>query len=345
MRTVLILDPTSGASLLATHQSSPEENEAMILAALHTYNIEPEVWHTTPEDAGDGLAQRAARDGYNFVIAAGGDGTLHAVARGLIGTTSTLAIIPMGTMNNIARSLKIPETVEEACAILAHGKTTRIDVGKINGHIFLEVAGIGLEAALFPAAEEIKSSGFRSTLHGIFEGLSTLFAFQPTRFTISFDGGRSRAYKAVQVSICNSPYYGARLQFAPKAVMNDGLLDVLVYRNFSKFEYLRHAITISQGMRPFEPKVTRRKIKSLHIGAAEPVEIHADGVPLGHTPATVTIDTGALRVRVPEEVATGPNVLSTQKQRTRILQIARNDTLVNEKEDEQQEEKGPQYVK
>lgn len=343
MRTVLILNPTSGASLLAANQSTPEEHEAATLTTLQSYGIEPEIWHTTPEDAGDGLAQRAAREGYDCVIAAGGDGTIHEVARGLIGTASTLAIIPMGTMNNIARSLKIPETVEEACAIIAHGETSRIDVGNINGHIFLEVAGVGLEAALFPAAEEIKSQGLRSTLHGIVNGLSTLFAFQPTRFKIAFDGRRGRHYGAVQVSICNSPYYGARLQFAPRAVMNDGLLDVLIYRNFSKIEYLQHAISISQGMRTFEPKVTCRKVKTLHIDADAPVEIHADGVPLGYTPATVTINTGALRVRVPKKVATGPNILTAQKKRTRISQIARDDSVVEKRV--QQEEKGPQYVK
>jgi diacylglycerol kinase family enzyme len=89
-------------------------------------------------------------------------------------------------MNNIARSLQIPEDIEQACKIIAQGATSKIDVGTINEHIFLEVAGIGLEAALFPAAEEFKSEGFFSTLHGIGSGLKTLITFQPTRFTISY---------------------------------------------------------------------------------------------------------------------------------------------------------------
>src|ERR1700730_9951409 len=181
MRTILILNPASGASMLASHEHSLEENEKAIVAALRAAGIEPEIWPTTPEENGYGLAQKAAREGAEMVIAAGGDGTLHAVASGLIGTNSTLGIIPMGTMNNIAHSLEIPAEVEKACAIIAQGETCHIDVGKVNDHIFLEVAGIGLEAALFPAAEEFKSPGLLSSVHGAVKGLFTLLAFRPTR--------------------------------------------------------------------------------------------------------------------------------------------------------------------
>jgi diacylglycerol kinase (ATP) len=346
MRTVLILNPTSGASLLAPQQSTPEENEAAILAALQQYAIVPEVWYTTPDDAGAGLARRAVAEEIDMVIAAGGDGTLHEVAAGLVGTDCTLAIIPLGTMNNVARSLEISETIEKACAIIAHGETRRIDVGKINGQIFLEVAGIGLEAALFPAAEEIKHTGLLSTMHGIANGLNTLFAFQPTRFRIVFDGRRSRLYKAIQISVCNTPYYGAHLRFAPRAVMDDGLLDALIYTNFSKLAYIQHAISISQGQRPLEPAVTRRKIRSLYIDvadhAAEPVVLHADGAPVGHTPASVMVIPAALRVRVPTKVAQGPNV-----RHKRIKPTDRHRTLNKQKESnssEQREERGPTYV-
>jgi YegS/Rv2252/BmrU family lipid kinase len=322
---------------MASNQRSAEENKATILVALNSYGIEPEVWYTTEEDPGNGLAKRAAEEGADVVIAAGGDGTLHAVASGLIGTNSTLGIIPAGTMNNIARSLEISENIAQACEIIAKGVTSLIDIGKINHQIFLEVAGIGLEAALFPAAEKIKSSGWLSTIQGVIDGLYTLFAFRPTRFSLSFDERRTRRYSALQISVCNSPYYGARLQFAPNAVMNDGLLDVLIYKSFSKLEYLRHAISISQGRRALEPKVTRRKIKSLCIYADNPVEIHADGVPIGHTPATITVVPGILRIRVPEKIAAGPNIANPALKQTQHYKRAKSNKLL--------EEKGPLYVK
>ncbi|TMC15307.1 MAG: diacylglycerol kinase family lipid kinase [Chloroflexi bacterium] len=322
MRVVLIVNPTSGASMLTTHQGTLEEHEEQMLTALRTRGLMPEIWHTTPGDAGTGLAQKAVAEGVEMVIAAGGDGTLHAVANGLIHSNSALGIIPIGTMNNIARSLSIPEDIEEACAIIAHGKTTRIDVGKINGNIFLEVAGIGLEAALFPAAEEIKRHGVLSTMRGVLKGLAVLLTFQPTRFKIAFDNQHSLRYRAIQVSVCNSPYYGVHLQFAPNAVMDDGLLNVLLYRNFSKRDYLQHAISISQGVRSLEPRVMRRKIKMLYIEADPPVVVHADGEPIGQTPATIVVLPAVLHVRVPIEVAIGPNIMDSKRKRTHILQQA-----------------------
>lgn len=292
-----------------------EQHEEAIVAELRIYGIEPEVWYTTPDDPGSGLAKKAAAEGAEVVIAAGGDGTIHAVASGLIGTTSILGIIAMGTMNNLANSLSIPDTVEGACAIIAKGETKKIDIGNINNHVFLEVAGIGLEAVLFPAAEEIKSYGLLSTIRGAIDGLISLFSFKPASIRVSFDGQKSRNYKVLQVTICNSPYYGVHLQVAPGTLMDDGLLDVVIYKNFSKIEFIRHGISITKGRRILEPKITRRKVKTLHITADYPVAVHADGVAHGHTPALVSVTPGALSVRVPIQVAEGPNVVDGEKKR------------------------------
>jgi diacylglycerol kinase (ATP) len=348
MHAVLILNPVSGASMLASEEGEGEQYEERIVTALRKQGIEVEVRYTTPEDPGRGLAQQAAEEGVDIIIAAGGDGTIHAVAAGLLGTKGTLGIIPVGTMNNIARSLAIPEDIEEACKIIVGGKTRPIDVGKINDQVFLEVAGVGLEAALFPAAEEIKSKGWSSTLHGIFAGLAKLFAFQPTRFRIAFDERRSRSYNAIQVSICNTPYYGAHFSFAPDAVMDDGFLDVLIYKNFSKIEYLRHAFSISQGRRPFVPKIMHRKVKSLRIHAETPVEMHADGVSQGVTPATITVVPGALNAFVSEKVAAGRNVSSGKRKRTQRYARSQSQDLFKDgeltKKEDHVEEKGPLYA-
>ena len=119
MRAVLIINPTSGMSMMATVEGTPEVREATILATLRTYGIEAEVRHTTAEERGAGLAAHAAAEQAEVVIAAGGDGTIHEVASGLIGTRSALGIIALGTMNNLAHSLNIPVDIEEACATIA----------------------------------------------------------------------------------------------------------------------------------------------------------------------------------------------------------------------------------
>ncbi len=299
MRAALILNPVSGISTVSTAQMTPEEKEAMVLDMLRVHGVEAEVYHTTPEDTGQALAKRLALQGVEVVIVAGGDGTVHAVAKGLIGMPVALGIIPVGTMNNLAHSLKIPGTIEDACAVIATGKQNPFDVGQINGQPFLEVAGIGLEAALFTPAEDIKRPGLLSTIRGAVTGLVTLFMFRPPMVRVSFNKGKRRPYHAIQVTVCNTPFYGARLRAAPDARVDDGLLDVLIYRNFSKLEYFKHAISISQGRRVLQPKITTQRITSLSITASHPVEIQADGVVIGQTPAQVSIMPGALRVLVP----------------------------------------------
>lgn len=299
MRAVLIMNIVSGTSTVATTEGTPEEHEVAILAALHRYGIEAEVRQTTPEDRGAGVAAQAAAEQADVVIAAGGDGTVHEVARGLIGTYSALGIIALGTMNNLAHSLNIPATIEEACAVIATGQTQAIDVGTINGRFFTEVAGVGMEAALFPAVEAMKGPGLLVTVRGLFNGLRTLLAFQPAKLRISFDERQRCPYTAIQVTICNSRYYGPQFELVPEASMNDGLLDVVIFKNFSKLEYIRHAVSISQGKRTYQPRVIHRQVTSVRINADHPLEIQADGLPHGHTPAVVTITPGALRVRVP----------------------------------------------
>jgi diacylglycerol kinase (ATP) len=301
MRSVLILNPVSGESAIAEAESHAEHeqletSEDAILHGLQAHNITPDVWYTTPEDPGAGLANKAVDEGRELVIVAGGDGTVHAVASALIGRECVLGIIPMGSMNNLAHSLGIPLPIDEACAVIATGEPQSIDVGQINGQAFIEVAGVGLEAALFPAAEEFKTPGLLMTIRGVLDGLRTLLAFKPARLKISFDGTSGRPYDAIQVTICNAPYYGLHFQVAPDAVMDDGLLDIVIYSHFSKLEYLLHSVSISQGRRVYQPKITHRRAKTLRISANERVEVQADGFPHGFTPVEVKVMPGALRV-------------------------------------------------
>lgn len=304
MRAVLIVNPTSGISTIKEKRMSPEETEQALLGGLRAYGIEPQLLHTTREDSGWGMAKRAAHEGAELVIVAGGDGTVHAVANGLVGTPSVMGIIPTGTLNNLARSLDIPDNIPAACLAIATGETRAIDVGMINEHVFLEAAGVGLEARLAPAGEEIKHPGLLSTIHGILSALKTFFGFKAVRMRIAVDGGNPRWYQAFQVTICNAPFYALHLQLAPQILMDDGLLDVVIYQNLSKFEYLRHALSMRRR-KPSRPKIKRLRVRSLLVIPSVPVEIHADGEPRGFTPAEVAVQPAALRIRGPGKDAPG----------------------------------------
>ncbi len=305
MRAVLIFNPTSGISTVTEKRMSPEDTERTILDGLRASGIEPQLIYTTLDDTGYGMAKRAADAGEELIIAAGGDGTIHAVANALIGTKSVMGIIATGTMNNLAHSLNIPDTIPYACTAITNGVTRRIDVGMINDRTFIEVAGIGLEAALFPSAEEFKAPGLLSTIQGVLSGLRTLLTFKPARLRITTNEGRHKQFDALQVTICNAPYYGVHFRMASEILMDDGLLDVFVYRRFSKLEYLRHAVAISQGTRTYQPKLRRLRVQSLRVTTDEPMEVQADGQPIGYTPAEIKVMPGALRIRVSGKEAPG----------------------------------------
>ncbi len=296
MRAVLIVNPTAGISTITAKTRSPEETEQALLEGLRTYGIEPHLLYTTLEDSGKGLAARAASEGAELVIAAGGDGTIHAVADGLVGTASVLGIIPTGTLNNLALSLQIPGSIPAACRAIATGETRAIDVGMINEHVFLEVAGVGLEASLAPAGEEIKHPGILSTIHGILCAVKTFFGFKAVRMKIAVDGGTPRSYRTFQVTICNAPSYALHLQLAPHILMDDGLLDVVVYQNQSKFAYLLHVLSML-WRRPPRPTIKHLRVRSLRVIPDVPLEIHADGEPCGSTPAEIAVLPAALRIR------------------------------------------------
>ncbi len=302
MRTALVLNPGAGASVLAEQKTYEGSLETALVEMMRGQGIEPEIYYTSIEDSGREIAAQLAAEHVELVIAVGGDGTIHSVAHGLIGSESVLGIIPAGTMNNLARSLGIPEKLEDACALFINGEARAIDVGRINQHVFLEVAGVGLEAALFPSAEEVKSRGLLSTFTGMLHGLRALLAFKPPKMSLTFDNQMPRTYRAMQVTVCNAPYYGPHLNVAEEIYMNDGWLDVVIYTKFKKIEYIRHAISITKGRRVLTPKIIRRRAKTLRISTShsETVEVHADGTVHGSTPVDITIIPAALKVQVPK---------------------------------------------
>src|ERR1041385_3215288 len=144
----------------------PEESAKQLeLAAryLQAHGIEVNVALAKPKEEATPLAKQAVKDGYDMVIAMGGDGTLEAVLRGMVKRKTPMGIIPTGTQNNIAKSLGIPTDMEEACALIASKNIRKLDVGQVkvkNGKklYFFELTAVGLVAALYPKANKLARS-------------------------------------------------------------------------------------------------------------------------------------------------------------------------------------------
>jgi len=295
MNTLLIVNPTSG----------PAENPNLIAdltETLQTQGIQAEICMTTPNEDGEGFAAAAAKAGTKLVIVAGGDGTIEAVARGLVHTQTALGIIPLGTRNNIAASLNIPNDLTQAIQIVASGDRDRFDMGKANSHYFMEVVGVGLEASLFPWGDEVKEGikkNYWAALKSMISGIKTFLQFRPHRLVLRLDGRRVRRLRTLQVNICNSPRYGMEFSLAPEAKMNDGKLDVVYIKNPSKWEHLRHFFTAMRGQRLLHERLRTHRAAKIEIRGYPPLEVHADGERLGTTPVTVEVVPQALWICVP----------------------------------------------
>lgn len=295
MNTRLIVNPTSG----------PVENPELLTdlaEALQTQGIQADICTTTPDEDGEGLAADAVKAGAKLVIVAGGDGTIEAVARGLAHTQTMLGIIPLGTRNNIAASLNIPNDLTQAIQTLAEGEHGRFDMGKANNRYFMEVVGVGLEASLFPCGDEVKEGikkNYLVALKSIFSGVKTFLQFSPHRLVLRFDGRRMRRLRTLQVNICNSPRYGVEFALAPEAKMNDGKLDVIYIDNPSKWDHLRHFFTAMRGEQLPHKRLNTYRASKIEVRSYPPLDVHADGECLGTTPVTIEVIPRALWICVP----------------------------------------------
>src|SRR5512133_525149 len=158
-------DKTVHAKLIANPGAGkPEESAKQLEQAtrlLQQHGIEVNVALAKPKEEATPLAKQAVKDGYDLVIAMGGDGTLEAVLRGMVGSKTPMGIIPTGTQNNIAKSLGVPADMEGACALIATKNIRKVDVGQVKVKkgkklYFFELTAIGLVAALYPQTNKLQ---------------------------------------------------------------------------------------------------------------------------------------------------------------------------------------------
>ena len=314
-RACLLLNPASGAGKGRNHSSDPSE----IWAALRAAGIWAEIIETKPDEPPGDVARRAAEAGYSLVIACGGDGTVGAVAKGLVGTNCPFGILPMGTYNNFARSLRLPDSLHDACKVLARGRVRRVDVGVANDeHYFFEAAGVGIDAELFPLGEEIKSGKWRR----LWQVVKLTYHAQPARIHFELDLPLSEAYlggsprtrdtlaegpytpdrrhtldfSAFMLIVANTRYYGSGFTVAPNAVLDDGLFNIRLFRNFSKSELLKHFWSISRRRYAHSSKIDTFTASEINITAGADLAFHVDGYQVGRLPLRLRALRRALRV-------------------------------------------------
>jgi YegS/Rv2252/BmrU family lipid kinase len=289
----------------------PEESAKQLELAtryLQRQGMEVNVALAKPKEEATPLAKQAAKDGYDIVIAMGGDGTLEAVLRGMVGRKARLGIIPTGSKNNMAKSLGIPESLEEACNLIASKNTRKLDVGQVkvkNGKklYFFELTAVGLVAALYPKANKLVD-GKLSNLKDV---ALTLINHQPDpKVYLTLDDESKLEVKTMLVVVSNAPMFGDNFLVAPDASLTDGLLDISVYPNFSKTELLSYYAKIRGEGYSTNEKVQRYRAHKLEIKASPKMDVMADGVMLGNGKVEIESKPGAVWMITPEDHVAPP---------------------------------------
>ncbi|MDR5694869.1 MAG: diacylglycerol kinase family lipid kinase [Armatimonadota bacterium] len=250
------------------------------------------------------LTLQAVEGGSQLVVAIGGDGTVHEVANGLLRARkegrgeATLGIIPVGTANDFASALGIPLTVPEATRFLASGHRRDIDAGMVNDRYFVMVAGVGFDAEVVREVNRWRwrASGTIPYLLGV---LKTLVGFSPTEVTFVLDG-KVHHQRVFLVAIGNSYRYGGGMKICPGAVLDDGLLDVVVAGNIGRLETLALLPRVYLGTHISYRKVQVFRAREVAVtSAARSLAVHADGELVGEIPVTFRILPKTLRVVAP----------------------------------------------
>lgn len=245
-------------------------------------------------------ARHAAALGYDAVVAAGGDGTVSAVAAGLIGTDVPLAVIPLGTLNHFARDLGIPTEVGEAARAIACGRVARIDVGEVNDRVFVNNASIGLYPELVVHREhERRQRRIRSKWIAM--------AFALVRVLRRFPLLRVRVALPDQELVCATPlvfvgnnvYATSMLELGARAELTAGCLGVYLVRCRGRWQMARLLARAVLGRLTAREDVVQACVEELWVGVRETrLRVALDGeLAVLRTPLRFRIRPGALQVR------------------------------------------------
>lgn len=289
----LILNPTAG-------KGNGLKVRPEIEANLKSCNLDYDIDMTGfPEHAIE-LAKKAAEDGFDVVVACGGDGTANEVINGLMQYKQThkkcplMAVIPVGRGNDFAFGAGIPATVEASCDLLASGLKKKIDIGKITGGaypqglFFGNGVGVGFDAVVGFVAAKSKLTGMLSYLVA---ALKTIFIYYKPPLLDVITDSKTFQISALLVSIMNGKRMGGGFMFAPDGLPNDGIFDLCIVRTVPQSAIIGLISKVMKGTQAAHPAVTTIQSKKVVVKAVQgTLPVHADGVTICEEGQEITVE-------------------------------------------------------
>ena len=277
----IIVNPTSGRGM-------GEQNYPAIEAQLKEFGLEYDMCRTEGPGHASKLAREASADGFDVVVAAGGDGTLNEVLNGLMSIGNhreerpALSVIPIGRGNDFCYGVDIPIDLKTVCMLLAGGECRRIDVGLVKGgdypegRYFGNGVGIGFDAVVgFEALKLEKLGGFASYIAA---ALKTIMLYYQAPMVKIETNGRSFTQPALMVSIMNGRRLGGGFMMAPDGRMDDGQLNLSIVNQVSRFGILALIPRFMAGTQASHPAVSTDLTDSIKVTAVNGLlPAHGDG--------------------------------------------------------------------
>lgn len=299
LRVAIVINPVAGVGgTLDLARRRAELAMDLLVAA----KVEPDILITEGAGHAADLARGALDRGARIVVAWGGDGTVNEVASALVGTSAALAVIPAGSGNGLARMLDMPSNAARAIGRILNGADRAIDVGEIDGHVFVNVAGVGFDAHIARAFAEI-GLGRRGFLRYGVIVVRELRRYHSRTYTLTLDplpgdGGPARSHRAFLLTFANGRQWGNGAIIAPSAQLDDGALDAVVVEDRGRGAVLLSIPRLFRGTIAGAPGVSTSRIQSAIVTGDGPLVYHADGEPfVGGPSLRVSVRPRALQLR------------------------------------------------
>ena len=299
-KALIIVNPTVGRD--ATDNLREE-----LVNHFRGADIHYEIYETQAGVRAGEVVRARLRDGLDFVVAAGGDGTVAAAIDGLVGSRVPLGIVPLGTGNLVAHELGLPRAIGDAVALIAGApRRRRIDALRIGERVFVLNAGIGISAAIMSDTTRGEKQ-FLGPVAYVGTGIWRVPTFPPMSVTLTIDGV-SHSFRAMDVEVLNCGLLTRSIYPAGADVrVDDGHLNVLVLRMMRLWDYPRYFLNLLLR-RPAAPLAFYFKAeRKVVIRCRTPQDVQADGDIIGQTPVEIEVLPAAVTVLVPDLTRSGRN--------------------------------------
>ena len=240
---------------------------------------------------------RAYAGKIDMAFIGGGDGTINTAVKPLREIDCPLAVLPLGTANNFARNLGVPLAIENACEALVHGEPGQVDLGEVNGHFFLNGAGLGMSTDINRDVHRDLKRRWGILVY-LVSTLRVMNRSQPFHADIECDGIRKRV-RVLQITVCNGRHYGAGLTIHPEARIDDSCLDFFSLNVERWWQGLGLVPAALKGRPDRFKGASLLRAREIKVHTRRPRSIDTDGEITTKTPATFKVLPNALRVLMP----------------------------------------------